>query len=162
MALLMKKKLLLLAFLAPAFMVVAILFVQRPAAPEVRFTMLSGESLGTSDLRGKVVLVNFWATYCVPCMKEMPHLVQTYRKFSPRGYEMIAVAVSEDQPERVAAVAAKLPFKVAFDGDGTLARSFGNVHITPSTFVVDREGRIVKRYIGEPQWSELHAILEKL
>jgi peroxiredoxin len=162
MAPLMKKKLLLLAFLAPAFMVIAMLFVQRPAAPEVRFAMLSGESLATSDLRGKVVLVNFWATYCVPCMKEMPHLVQTYRKFSSRGYEMIAVAVSRDQPERVAAVAAKLPFKVAFDSDGAVARGFGNVRVTPSTFIVDREGRIVKRYIGEPQWSELHAILEKL
>jgi peroxiredoxin len=162
MALVMKKKLLLLAFLAPAFMVVAMLFVQRPVAPEVRFTMLSGESLATSDLRGKVVLVNFWATYCVPCMKEMPHLVQTYRKFSPRGYEMIAVAVSRDQPERVAAIAKTLPFKVAYDSDGALARGFGDVRVTPSTFVVDREGRIVKRYIGEPQWSELHAILEKL
>jgi len=137
-------------------------FVQRPLAPEVRFTMLSGESLAISDLRGKVVLVNFWATYCVPCMKEMPHLVRTYRKFSPRGYEMIAVAVSRDQPERVAAVAAKLPFKVAFDKDGAVAQGFGNVRVTPSTFIVDREGRIVKRYIGEPQWSELHAILEKL
>ena len=57
-------KLLLLAFLAPAFMVVAMAFVQRPLAPEVRFTMLSGESLAISDLRGKVVLVNFWATSC--------------------------------------------------------------------------------------------------
>jgi peroxiredoxin len=162
MALLMRKKLL-LAALAPALVVAAVLFLQQPTvAPEVRFTMLSGERLGTSDLRGKVVLINFWATYCAPCMKEMPKLVQTYREFSPRGYEMIAVAVNRDQPDRVAAVAAKLPFRVAFDSDGTLAKGFGNVRITPSTFVIDREGRIVKRYAGEPEWSELHAILEKL
>ena len=60
-------------------------------------------------------------------VKEMPHLVRTYRKFSPRGYEMIAVAVSRDQPERVAAVAAKLPFKVAFDKDGAVAQGFGGL-----------------------------------
>jgi thiol-disulfide isomerase/thioredoxin len=162
MALLMKKKLLLLAVFAPALVVAATLFLQQPAAPEVRFTLLSGESLGTSELRGRVVLVNFWATYCGPCMKEMPKMVQTYKRYAPRGYEMIAVAVSRDQPDRVAAVAATLPFKVAFDSDGTVARGFGNVRVTPSTFVVDREGRIVKRYIGEPEWSELHAILERL
>jgi peroxiredoxin len=162
MALLMKKRLLLLAVLAPALVVAAVLFLQQPAAPEVRFTLVSGESVGTSDLRGRVVLVNFWATYCEPCMQEMPKMVQTYKRYSPRGYEMIAVAVSRDHPDRVAAVAATLPFKVAFDSDGTVAKGFGNVRVTPSTFVVDREGRIVKRYIGEPEWSELHAILERL
>jgi len=161
MALPMKRKLL-LAVLAPALVVGAVLFLQQPVAPEVRFTMVSGESVDTSALRGKVVVVNFWATYCVPCLKEMPKLVQTYKKYSPRGYEMIAVAVSQDRPERVAALAATLPFKVAFDADGTVAREFGNVRITPSTFIVDREGRIVKRYVGEPEWSELHAILERL
>ena len=161
MALLMRKRLL-LAVLAPALVVAAVLFLQQPVAPEVRFTMLSGDSVGISELRGRVVLVNFWATYCIPCMKEMPKLVQTYKRYSPRGYEMIAVAVSRDQPDRVAAVAATLPFKVAFDSDGALAKGFGNVRITPSTFVIDREGRIVKRYVGEPEWSELHAILEKL
>jgi peroxiredoxin len=159
---LLMKKTLLLALLPAIFVAGAMLLRQPPPAPEVQFTMLSGESLVTSDLRGKVLLVNFWATYCGPCMKEMPKLVQTYRKFSPRGYEMIAVAVSRDQPDRVAAVATTLPFKVAFDGDGRLARGFGNVRVTPSTFIVDREGRIVKRYVGEPEWSELHAILEKL
>ena len=161
MALPMKRKLL-LAVLAPALVVGAVLFLQQPVAPEVRFTMVSGESVDTSALRGKVVVVNFWATYCVPCLKEMPKLVQTYKKYSPRGYEMIAVAVSQDRPERVTTLAATLPFKVAFDADGTVAREFGNVRITPSTFIVDREGRIVKRYVGEPEWSELHAILERL
>jgi peroxiredoxin len=156
------KKTLFLVVLPAAFVAAAMLFLQRPPAPEVRFTMVSGESVGTSDLRGKVVLINFWATYCASCWKEMPKMVQTHKRFSPRGYEMIAVAVSGDDPKRVAEVAATLPFKVAFDGDGAVAKAFGNVRVTPSTFIVDREGRILKRYIGEPEWSELHAILERL
>jgi peroxiredoxin len=156
------KKILLVAILAPAVLVAGALFAQRSPAPEVRFTLLSGESVSTSELRGRVLLVNFWATYCASCMQEMPKMVQTHKKFSARGHEMIAVAVSRDEPERVAAVGATLPFKVAFDRDGTAAQAFGKVRVTPSTFIVDREGRIVKRYIGEPEWSELHAILEKL
>jgi peroxiredoxin len=173
----MKKKLalaLFATFLAAAFVAASVRSVRRPAprppmveitqVPEVRFTMLSGESIATSELRGRPVLVNFWATYCGSCLKEMPGMVETYRKFAPRGYEVIAVAVSKDQPERVAefAAAQSLPFKVVFDGDGTLARGFGNVRVTPSTFVIDRDGRVLKRYVGDPPWSELHALLERI
>jgi peroxiredoxin len=165
---------LLAALLAVALAAAAMRSVRRPAprppmveitqVPEVRFTLLSGESMAASDLRGKALLVNFWATYCGSCLKEMPQLVETYRKFAPRGHELIAVAVRRDEAERVAQVVAAhhLPFKVAMDADGALAREFGNVRITPSTFVIDREGRVLKRYIGEPPWSELHALLERL
>jgi peroxiredoxin len=136
----------------------------RPAqAPQVGFVMLSGEKLATSALRGKVVLVNFWATSCVPCVREMPNMVEAYEKFAPRGYETIAVAMSYDHPNAVADFAQRraLPFKVALDGDGSLARSFGNVRVTPTSFLIDRQGRIVKRFVGEPQWAELHALVEK-
>jgi peroxiredoxin len=170
----MKKKFalgLLAAFIAAALVAAAMRPVPRPPAPqaielshapEVRFTMLSGESVATSELRGRPLVVNFWATYCGSCLKEMPRMAETYRKFAPRGYELIAVAVSRDDQARVAQLATQLPFKVAFDGDGTVAREFGNVRVKPTTFVVDREGRIRKRYVGEPDWSEFHALLESL
>ena len=54
-----------------------------------------------------------------------------------------------------------LPFKVALDGSGAVARSFGNVRVTPTTFLIDRQGRIVKHYLGEPDWGEFHALVEK-
>jgi peroxiredoxin len=132
-------------------------------APEVKFVTLGGQSVTTSDLRGKVVLVNFWATSCEVCVQEMPMLVETYRKFAPRGYDMVAVAMSYDHPNLVAGYVQKngLPFKVALDLDGTLAKSWGNVQVTPTTFVLDRRGRIVKRYQGEPPAAELHAVVEK-
>jgi peroxiredoxin len=141
----------------------AIVLVSPSRAPEVRFATLAGESLSTSDLRGKVVLVNFWATSCVSCVKEMPTMVETYKKFAPRGYEMIAVAMSYDHPNQVAQFAAArgLPFKVALDGDGAIAKSFGEVRATPTTFVIGRDGRVLKHYLGEPDWSELHALLDR-
>ena len=162
MAALMKTKLIVglaaVAMLAAA----AALFMQRSAAPQVSFATLSGERLATSDLRGKVLLVNFWATSCVVCVKEMPRMVETYKKFAPRGYEMIAVAMSYDHPNQVADFAQRraLPFKVALDGSGEIAKGFGNVRVTPTTILIDRQGRIVKRYLGEPDWAEFHALVE--
>jgi peroxiredoxin len=141
----------------------AALFMQRSAAPDVSFATLSGEKLATADLRGKVLLVNFWATSCVACVREMPRMVETYKKFAPRGYEVIAVAMSYDHPNQVADFAQRraLPFKVAVDGTGEIARRFGNVRVTPAAFLIDKQGRIVKRYLGEPDWAEFHALVEK-
>ena len=153
-----------LAIVVVAIIAAAALFFSRPAAaPEVRFATLAGESLATSDLRGKVVLVNFWATSCVTCVKEMPMLVETHRKFAPRGYATVAVAMSYDHPNFVAEYVQKnrLPFHVALDTSGEVAKGFGGVSLTPTTFILDRHGRIVKRYLGEPDEGDLHALLEK-
>jgi peroxiredoxin len=132
-------------------------------APEVRFMTLKGESLKTSDLRGKVVLVNFWATDCVICVHEMPRLVETYNKFQNQGFETVAVAMSYDPPNYVARYSEKnrLPFKVALDVQGDIARGFGEVRLTPTTFILDRRGQIIKRYVGEPDFAQLHRVLEE-
>ena len=159
----MKKKLIFAVFALAIAAAGAAFFGEQTKAPEVRFATLSGESLRTSDLRGKVVLVNFWATSCVSCVKEMPKMVETYKKFAPRGYEMIAVAMSYDHPNQVAEFVAQrgLPFKVAVDGDGAIARGFGDIRVTPTSFVIGRDGRILKHYLGEPEWGDLHTLLEK-
>jgi peroxiredoxin len=130
--------------------------------PEISLTTIQGEKLTAADLRGKVVLVNFWATSCVTCVKEMPQLVATYRKHRDRGFETIAVAMSYDPPNYVLHYAEKnaLPFKVALDPVGAVARAFGDVSLTPTTFVIDRRGTIVKRYLGEPDFAELDRLIE--
>jgi len=135
----------------------------RKPAPEVRFTPLSGEAFSTTELRGKVVLVNFWATYCTSCVQEMPKIVDTYKKFAPRGYETVAVAVRHDNPNRVAKFVAShdLPFKVALDSSGQLAKEFGNVRVTPMSFLIDKQGRVLRRYVGEPNWTEFHELVER-
>jgi peroxiredoxin len=131
--------------------------------PQAQFVALAGDSFSTADLRGRVVLVNFWATSCVTCVAEMPKMVDTWRKFAPRGYETVAVAMSYDHPNAVAEFVRKwaLPFRVALDSSGAVARAFGNVRVTPTTYLLDRSGRIVAKYVGEPDWKEFHARIER-
>ena len=150
------------AVLVAAISAISALTLFKPA-PDVRFTALSGETFSTSELRGKVVLVNFWATYCASCVQEMPKIVDTHKKFAPRGYETVAVAVRHDNPHRVAQFAANhgLPFKVALDSSGQLAKEFGNVRVTPMSFLIDKQGRVLRRYVGEPNWTEFHELVER-
>ena len=133
-------------------------------APSVAYTLLDGSRTSTDDLRGKVVLVNFWATDCVTCVKEMPQIVATHEKYKSRGYETVAVAMSYDPPAYVInfAESRKLPFGVAIDNTGTIAKSFGEVRLTPTSVLIDKRGRIVKRYVGEPDFAALHQLVEKL
>lgn len=138
-------------------------FSAKEAAPDVTFTNLKGEKITSQDLRGKVVLVNFWATSCVTCIKEMPQLVETYNKYKDNGFELVAVAMNYDPPNYVLnyAQTRKLPFHVALDTQGDLAKSFGDVKLTPTTFLIDKKGNIIKRYVGEPEFGALHQLLEK-
>lgn len=133
------------------------------AAPPVEFVTLKGERIATADLRGQVVLVNFWATSCGICVEEMPDLVATHQKYRARGFETVAVAMRYDRPDHVVAFTEKrgLPFKVSLDVQGEIARAFGDVRLTPTTFVLDREGRVLKRYLGKPDFAELHALIER-
>jgi peroxiredoxin len=133
-------------------------------APASRFVLLDGSTTTTADLKGKVTLVNFWATTCVSCVKEMPALVATHQKYRANGFETVAVAMSYDEPSWVLnfAQTRQLPFKVALDNTGDIARSWGDVKLTPTTYLVNRQGRIVKRYVGEPDFTALHALIEKL
>ena len=142
--------------------VTAFYFREAPAAPEVSFTTFSGQSVPLSSLRGQVVLVNFWASYCGPCRKDMPNVVAAHQRFASRGFRTIAVAVSKDDRASAEAYVRQqaLPFTVAFD-DGSAALAFGKVHITPSLFLIDRQGRLVKKYIGEVRWPELNDRVEK-
>jgi peroxiredoxin len=138
------------------------LFAQKPA-PDVTFIGLDGEKITSQSLRGKVVMVNFWATSCTTCVHEMPQMVDTYNKYKDRGLEFVAVAMSYDAPNYVVnfAQTRKLPFKVAFDGQGNVAKSFGDVALTPTTFVIGKDGNVIKRYVGEPEFASLHQLLEK-
>jgi len=134
------------------------------AAPQATFVLLDGSSKTTADLKGKVTLVNFWATSCTTCVAEMPKIIETYNKYQGKGYDTLAVAMSYDPPSYVVnyAETRKLPFKVAIDNTGAVAKAWGDVQLTPTTYVVNKRGEIVKRYVGEPNFGELHQLIEKL
>lgn len=119
-------------------------------APDVTFTSLTGQKITMQDLRGKVVLVKFWATSCVTCIAQMPDTIKNYNELSPKGFETIAVAMQYDPANYVKNYAdtRKLPFTVAIDAQGEIAKAFGDVQLTPTAFLIDKEGHIVKRYLG--------------
>ena len=134
------------------------------AAPASTFVLLDGSKQTTEDLKGKVTLVNFWATSCVTCVAEMPKVIDTHNKYQARGYDTLAVAMSYDPPSYVVnfTETRKLPFKVAIDNTGAVAKAWGDVKLTPTTYIVNKQGQIVKRYVGEPDFNELHRLIEKL
>ena len=134
------------------------------AAPASTFVLLDGSKKSTNDLKGKVTLVNFWATSCVTCVAEMPKMVDTYNKYHAKGYQHMAVAMSYDPPSYVVnyAETRKLPFQVAIDNTGKVAKDWSEVQLTPTSYVVNKKGEIVKRYVGEPDFAELHRLIEKL
>ena len=133
-------------------------------APQVSYTLLDGQKLSTDTLKGQVVLVNFWATSCTTCVAEMPEIMATYEKYKARGYQTVAVATAYDPPAYVAnfAQTRKLPFGVAIDNTGAIAKNFDNIKLTPTTFLINKHDEIVKRYVGAPDFEALHTLVEKL
>ena len=133
-------------------------------APASTFVLLDGTHLTTTDLHGKVTLVNFWATSCTTCVAEMPDIIATHNKYHAKGFDTLAVAMSYDPPSYVVnfAETRKLPFKVAIDNTGAVAKAWGDVRLTPTTYIVNKQGDIVKSYVGAPNFEELHRLIEKL
>ncbi|UFS57382.1 TlpA family protein disulfide reductase [Comamonadaceae bacterium M7527] len=133
-------------------------------APQSRFVLLDGSAVQTSDFAGKVLLVNFWATSCTSCVAEMPELIATHNAYANQGFDTLAVAMDYDPPAYVVnfAQTRQLPFKVALDNTGANAKEWGDVKLTPTTFIVNKRGEIVKRYVGMPDFAALHRLIEKL
>ena len=115
----------------------------KQSAPDVIFHGIHGEKITSSSLRGKVVMVNFWATSCTTCVAEMPEMVDTYNKYKGQGLEFVAVAMKYDPANYVLnfAETRQLPFKVALDVTGEAAKAYGDVALTPTTFVLDKQAR---------------------
>jgi len=137
-----------------------------PAAPELGLTDLGGRRIDLVDYAGRTVIVNFWATWCEPCRREIPSLVALHGELADRGLEVVAVSIDSD-PAAVERYIerSKLPFRVAVDQDQSAARRYG-VTTVPATFVVNRDGRVVDRVDGEVDWTRsdllrsVHALVE--
>jgi peroxiredoxin len=112
------------------------------ATPALVLRNPAGESLDLAQLRGKVVLVNFWATWCAPCVEEMPALARLRARLAPRGFEVLAVNQGE-MPARVAAFVERtgLDLTILLDREKSVAKEW-KVRALPTTFVVDAKGRI--------------------
>ncbi len=147
-----KRKVLLglgLAAVALAFGALAWLWQPR-MAPPVSFTTLDGEHIPLTSLRGKPVLVTFWATSCPTCVRDMPELMSLHEELGQRGLTVIAVAMPYDPPSRVVKMAhgRRLAYAVALDVQGEVLRAFGDVPGTPTTYLIDSGGRVIERHVG--------------
>jgi peroxiredoxin len=123
------------------------------AAPDFALPRLGGGELSLRALRGKVVLVNFWATWCAPCEQEMPAMQRLYAKLAPRGFELVAVSVDEDA-QAVARFRDRLAlgFPIALDPEKAVSERYQSFRY-PESFLIDRDGVLVARYVGERDWD---------
>ncbi len=117
-------------------------------APDFTVTDLQGKKLALSDYRGKVVLLDFWATWCAPCLQEIPHFIDMQQKLGPQGFQAIGISM-DDGPKPVQEFYQEhnLNYPVAL-GDSKLADSFGGILGLPVTFVINRDGQIRKKFVG--------------
>lgn len=133
-------------------------------APSVSFTLLGAPPLELRAMRGRPVLVNFWATTCDVCRREQPQLAALYRALHGRGLELIGVAMPYDPPHLVAAYArrARIPYPVALDIDAVVLNSFGGVRVTPTTFLIGPDGTLLQRREGVIDFVQLRRSIEAL
>lgn len=142
-----------------------------PSAPDVTFDQLQGGDLPLASLKGKVVLVNFWATWCEPCQIEIPWMIGFQQKYARQGFTILGVAM-DDSGKKVVD-----PFvhNTQFDVDGTkmtmsypimignedIAEKFGGLIGLPTSVLISRDGKVVKRFIGLVNHDQLQTEIEK-
>ena len=133
-------------------------------APEITFALINGSKLSLTSLRGRPVLVFFWATTCKICIAKTPELNALYDQLKPEGLEMIAVAMPYDPPTHVVAMAIrmKMSYPVALDINVDAVRVFGNVTVTPSTILIAPDGNIVSRKQGKFEIGQLKTRIPQL
>jgi peroxiredoxin len=131
--------------------------------PEITVTSITGEVFKLYQVKNNFTIINFWATDCPGCIKEMPGLTATYHQFRRQGLEIIAVSMSYDPPNQVLNFTQrnKIPFPIVIDTDGQIARSFENIRLTPTSILIDKNGEIIDKIIGELDFNKLNALLKK-
>jgi len=160
----MAKKSLWLLFVLLALLVLFFLsLTANKKVPEIRVTSITGEAFQLYQVKNNFTIINFWATDCPGCIKEMPGLAATYNQFRGQGLEIIAVSMSYDPPNHVLNFTQKnkIPFPVVLDIDGQIAQSFENIRLTPTSILIDKNGKIIDKVIGELDFNKLNALLKR-
>lgn len=133
------------------------------SAPDFNLKDLSGKTVKLSDFKGKVVVLNFWATWCGPCRAEIPALIKARNQYHDKGVEIIGISLDDDGSESVAAFAKQ--FKINYPiVIGTLkdVNNYGSFDSIPTTFVVDREGKIRSSHLGMVSFGDVENAVKPL
>jgi peroxiredoxin len=132
-------------------------------APAWKLTDLSGHEIGTAAFRGKVVVVDFWATWCPPCLEEIPGYGALQKKYAADGLVVVGLSVDQSGPETVRKFVAKegVRYPVAMADDATIA-AFGSFEAIPTTFLIDRDGNIRHRKTGAMASADYEKLVRSL
>jgi len=133
-------------------------------APDIGLSLLDGRQISLSQLRGQPVLITFWATSCAICREEIPHLIKLHTDLAPAGFEVIAIAMAYDPPNRILSFSKGegLPYAIALDIQGEAARAFGRIEATPTSFLIGPDGRIAYRKVGKINFNALRTRIAAL
>jgi cytochrome c biogenesis protein CcmG/thiol:disulfide interchange protein DsbE len=132
-------------------------------APQFSFSSLEGKTVAMKDLANKVVVVDFWATWCAPCREEIPHLNRLYAELKGKGFEIVGVSMDHEGADVVKEFAKELRIEYPIVmGDERDAEAFGGILGLPTTFIIDRNGNIVKKYIGLPPAADMERVIKEL
>ena len=133
-------------------------------APAFTLPTIQGDSLRLADFEGEVVLLNFWATWCMPCIAEMPDLMELHDELHPHGFSVVGISLDEEGPAAVQAFAERLDinYPLALDQDGLVADAFGGVWALPTTYIIGGDGKLLQRVVGVFPVDEMRPTLRAM
>jgi len=134
----------------------------KPLAPTFSLEVLDGYTVTSESLKGKVVILDFWATWCPPCRAEVPSFVELYERYKDKGLRIVGVALDSEDRVREFIRRFGVDYPVGVDRGGEIARKFGGVRGIPTTFVLDKEGRVYRKYVGYREKSVFERDIKKL
>jgi cytochrome c biogenesis protein CcmG/thiol:disulfide interchange protein DsbE len=135
----------------------------RKPAPGRQLSEVDGKSVTLSDFKGKVIILNFWATWCPPCRAEIPEFVALQRKYADKGFTVIGVSLDEQGPSVVKPFMRRLGMNYpVVMGDQKTVDAYGGITVIPTTFVIDRQGNIVNAYQGFTDQATFESVIDPL
>jgi peroxiredoxin len=132
-------------------------------APAFTLQDLNGKNVSLADFRGKVLILDFWATWCPPCVKEIPHFIELYEQYKDKGVEIVGISLDQAGVSVVKAFVQKYQIKYPIMmTDGKIDKAFGGIPSIPTTFLIDSAGNISKKYVGYNDKAVFEADIKKL
>lgn len=133
-------------------------------APNADFKDIQGNTFSLAQLKGKPLIINFWATTCPGCVLEMPALVELSQKYAAKNLQIIGVAMNYDPISQVKEMVRQknISYTIVSDVNGGIAQAFGNVSLTPTTFFITKEGLIYRHKLGEMSHAEIETTIQSI